>query len=464
MSLSVSELKPISTKRVESRWRRIVTPIPVPESLETIKQLRAVEPRSMAGMPPIIWEEAEGFLVRDPFGNQWIDLTSGIVLANAGHSHPAILGAIRQATERKLLHSYAFPTEVRRRLLDKLVALSPIADAKALVFSSGTEATECAMSIIRRYGQSISKQKVGILSFEGSYHGRTLAARLAGGKPQPNDWIQRQQVHHYQIPFPFSPNCRWGHSGAELCDESCFEKCLDSLSQQGVSPDQIAGIIAEAMPGWATWPIPPKFAQAMNDWAREHNILVTLDEVQSGCGRTGRFFAFEHTGIRPDLIVLGKGLTSSLPVSAVLGPRKIMDLPLPGEMSSTHGGNPICAAAALANLEVIDKEQLVETSARTGAMVLDKLALLRRDFPERVLSVHGRGLFISVHLRRPEGGLPDIALADAIANEAVRKGVMMFTTGGGFFKFVPPLGIDPEAALEAADVIRECFDKLIDRN
>ena len=252
MSLSVSKLKPIPTTRVESRWRRIVTPIPVPESLETIKQLRAVEPRSMAGMPPILWHEAESFLVRDPFGNQWIDLTSGIVLANAGHSHPAILEAIRQATDRKLLHSYAFPTEVRHRLLNKLVALSPIADAKAILFSSGTEATECAISIMRRYGQSISEKKVGILSFEGSYHGRTLAANLAGGESQPNDWIQRQQVYHYQIPFPFSPNCRWGHSSAELCDESCFEKCLELLKQQGVGPNQIGGIIAEPMPALLT--------------------------------------------------------------------------------------------------------------------------------------------------------------------------------------------------------------------
>ena len=191
------------------------------------------------------------------------------------------------------------------------------------------------------------------------------------------------------------------------------------------------------------------------------HILLTFDEVQAGCGRTGRFFAFEHLGVMPDLITLGKGLTSSLPVSAVIGRRALMDQPEPGDMSSTHGGNPVCAAAALANLEVIENERLVEASAGTGARVLEQLQQLGREFPDRFYAIHGRGLFISAHLRRPEDGQPDIALADAIVHEAVRRGVLMFTTARGFFKFVPPLCIDPEAALEAVDVIRECCAELI---
>ncbi len=136
MALSNTTLQPVETRRVESRWRRIVTPIPVPESLPEIERLRSLEPRSMTGMPPIHWHEAEGFLVRDPYGNQWIDLTSGIVVANAGHSHPRIGEAIRQATDRKLLFSYAFPTEIRQQLLEKLIELTPIEDAKAILFSA----------------------------------------------------------------------------------------------------------------------------------------------------------------------------------------------------------------------------------------------------------------------------------------------------------------------------------------
>ena len=454
-------MHPQPTTPVTTRWRRIQTPIPVPESIAAIERLRRVEPRSMTAMPPIVWHEAEGFCVRDPYGNQWIDLTSGIVMANAGHGHPRIVEAIHLAADAKLLASYAFPTEVRTRVLAKLVALAPWEDAKAILYCAGTEATECAMALMRRHGRSISPKKVGILSFADGYHGRTLSANLAGGRPGANDWIAREQVGHYQIPFPFCPRCPWGRDCYDECGESCFRECLNSLATQGIEPEQIAGVIVEPVPGWATWPIPKDFARAMRTWAAEHDILVTFDEVQCGCARTGRFFGFEHTGAVPDLIVLGKGLTSSLPVSALVGPAWLMDLPAPGEMSSTHGGNPVCAAAALANLNVIEEEHLADHSAVTGAAVLERLRQLQRDWPEYVCSVHGPGLFISIHLQVPGTREPNVELADAVVAAAVCRGVLMFPTGRGFLKFVPPLCIELEAALEAVDVIRESLEACV---
>ena len=456
MGLNVTGLTPVATVPVRTEWRRILTPIPVPESVPVIERLRRVEPQSMAGMPPVLWHEAEGFLVRDPYGNQWIDLTSGIVAANAGHSHPRVRSAIRKAVEHKLLFSYAFPTEIRAELLSKLVDLSPYNDGKAILFSAGTEATECAMMLMRRHGQRLAPDKIGILSFKGGYHGRTLAAALSGGKPQVKDWIARERVAHCQIPFPFCPRCPWGRERYEDCGGLCFERCLNSLRECGVGPGELAGIIGEALPGWATWPLPRDFAAAMAAWATKHDVLITFDEVQCGCGRTGRFFGFEHTGVVPDLIAMGKGLTSSLPASALVGRRELLDQPDPGDMSSTHSGNPVCAAAALANLEALEEERLTEASARTGELTLQSLQKLHEDVPRRVLSVHGRGLFISIHFRDPATGDPDVRFADEVASEAVRRGVMMFLTGRGFLKFVPPLCIDPAAALEAEGVIRAC--------
>jgi len=187
-ALTLPPLEPMPTQRVETRWRRIVTPIPAPESLPAIERLRSVEPRSMAGMPPILWDQAEGFLVRDGCGNQWIDLTSGIVMANAGHAHPRILEAIHRAVEEKLLFTYGFPSRRRLALLEKLQELSPIPDSKAILYSAGTEATECAMGLMRRHGRGRSPDKVGILSFRDSFHGRTLAASLAAGTPQAGDF------------------------------------------------------------------------------------------------------------------------------------------------------------------------------------------------------------------------------------------------------------------------------------
>lgn len=445
---------------IQSRWRRIVTPIPAPKSISVINELQAVEARSMSGMPPILWQEAEGFLVRDPYGNQWIDLTSGIVAANVGHAHPRIAEAIRQAVDRKLLFSYAFPTDIRKQLLEKLVQLAPIENAKAILFSAGTEATECAMALMRSHGRKISPEKVGILSFQDSYHGRTLSASLAAGRAGPNDWITREEAYHYQVPFPFCVQCPWGRDGYQQCGEECFRSCLASLADRGIGPEKIAGILTESVPGWATWPLPVDFTQAMANWAHENNILLTFDEIQAGCGRTGKFFGFEHCDVVPDLITLGKGLTSSLPASAVIGRREILDQPNPGEMSSTHSGNPICAAAALANLQVIEDEQLVAASEKTGYLVLERLKRLEQEHPDLVRSVHGRGLFISVHLKHPDTGEPYASLADAIVTEAIRRGVMMFPTTRGFLKIVPPLCIDPEAALEAIEVVCDCFIEL----
>ena len=472
--MNVSELTPQPTTAVDSRWRRIVTPIPVPASIPVIERLRAAEPQSMAGLPPILWDQAEGFLVRDRFGNQWIDLTSGIVLANAGHSHPRILEAIRWATEQRLLATYAFPSEPRLRLLEKLVALSPIPNSKAILYSSGTEATECALMLMRRHGQRIHRQKVGIVSLAGHYHGRTLAAHLASGMPQPTDWIERERVEHFQIPAPQSLTCPWGKSHEGPCGGECFRSSINALAERGVGPERIAGLILEPVPGTTTVPLPRDFAAAAADWAKQHNVVLAFDEIQCGCGRTGKFFGGEHLGVTPDLIVLGKGLSSSLPVSAVIGHSTLLDLPLPGEMSSTHGGNPVCAAAALANLQVLEDEELIQKSARTGTVVLNRLQDLQEEFPDWVRAVQGVGLFLSIHLRLPgsdsRGSLrdptldrgaihdyPAIESADAVAQAAVRRGVLMFTTGRGYLKFTPPLSIDLEAALEAADVIRECL-------
>ncbi len=454
---------PVDEPQIKSRWRRIVTPIPAPQSLSELERLREVEPRSMAGLPPVVWHEADGFLVRDPYGNQWIDVTSGIVMANAGHSHPRIAEAIRRASGAKLLATYAFPQLARLQLLEKLVAISPIADSKAILFSAGTEATECAMMLMRRHGRSIHPEKVGIVSFIDSYHGRTLGAWSASSRSRSTDWFDRGTLHHFQIPFPFDPGAQPDDLYADSNGCRAFEKCLAQLVEQGIGPQHIAGFLLEAVPGWATLPMPGGFARALETWARAHDVLLCFDEVQAGCGRTGRFFSFEHCGVMPDLIALGKGLSSSLPVSAVIGRRDLLDDPPVGEMSSTHGGNPVCAAAALANLQVLEDEGLVESAARTGELVLARLRSALVPFAHHLLSIHGPGLFISIHFVHPETGLPDASLAEAVVREAVSRGVMMFHTYRAFIKFTPPLNIDPEAALEAADVLGECVAAAIEQ-
>lgn len=446
MALHISDLTPMATQPVNTRYRRIVTPIPAPHSIPEIERLRQVEPQSMAGMPPILWDSAEGFLVRDPYGNQWIDLSSGIVVANVGHAHPDVVAAIRQQLDAKLIFSYAFSTQVRRELLEGLVKIAPEGMNKAILFSSGTEANECALSLMRKHGLGIAPGKLGILSIESCYHGRTLSAKLAGGPPGIVDGISRESVHHWQLPLPGGP------------DSKGFD---DDVASRGIMPTSVAGIILEAIPGWTTTLYPDHYMRQLMQWAAQNNVLVTIDEVQSGIGRTGRMFAFEHYGIVPDLITCGKGLSSSLPLSAVIARQEIMDLSSPGEMSSTFGGNPVCAAAALACLTILDRDHLVERSAALGAelgVALDRLAARHRS---HVRMHNGRGLFYSMHLKDPATGEPLGETADKVVMTCLRRGVLMFLTGRGFFKIVPPLTIDREALFEAVDVIGEVLDEVL---
>ena len=446
MPIQVSPLTPVPTEAVQTRYRRIRTPIPVPESIPLIERLRRVEPRSMFGMPPVVWHQAEDFLIRDPYGNQWIDLTSGIVMANSGHCHPRVVQAIRDQLDSRPIFSYAFPTEVREQALERIAAIAPPGLDKAILFSSGTEATECCLSLMRKHGLGISPNKVGILSIEGSYHGRTLAAKFAGGSPRLVDGLDRASVHQTQLPMP---------GGAE---SHGFEA---DLTQRGVGPKTTAGIILESIPGWSTTPYPQEYIDELMQWAQKQRALVAVDEVQTGIGRTGRWFAFEHYGITPDLIACGKGLSSTLPAAAVIGRKDVMDLAEPGEMSSTFGGNPVSAAAVLANLDVMHDEKLVECSAALGRQLGDVLRKKAEGYGHYVGRLDGRGLFYSLHLRDPETAEPLAELCDEMAMECVRRGVMLFVTGRGFLKFTPPLSIEQDALVEAVDVVDSVIDEML---
>ena len=441
MAFDPSALTPVETKKVETRYRRITTPIPVPESIGPIQRLRAVEPKRSHGMPPILWHQAEGFLIRDPYGNQWIDLTSGIIVTNVGHAHPKIIKAIKEQIDSPLIFTYVFSSDVRTRLLERLAKLAPVELDKAVVFCSGSEANECAISMMRHHGLTISPEKVGILSMEESFHGRTLAAAFTMGPPGLVDGLNREVAFHTQMPWP---------------DSNRSKGFLEDLKALKVNPDKIAGIILESITGWATKPYPQEYIDSVMKWAREHEVLVTMDEVQAGMGRSGRLFAFEHYGIVPDLITCGKGLSSSLPVSAVKGRKEIMDLP--GAITtSTFGGNPVCAAAALACIDVIEDEKLVERSMALGDKLGKELEAIADRHRHYINWVDGRGLFRSIHLKDPVTGeqVPD--LVNKMTMECIRRGVMLFHTGR-FFKIVPPLIIEEDALFEAIGVISDVFD------
>ena len=316
-----------------------------------------------------------------------------------------------------------------------------------LAFCAGTEANECALTLMRRHGLTISSEKVGILSFEDTFYGRTLGARFAGGSTRTIDAIERERVFQTQLPIPGSPQS---------------QGFLADLEQNEVDPAKVAGILFESIPSFTTTLYPQKYIDALMEWAQEHSVLVAVDEIQVGMGRTGRLFAFEHYGITPDLISMGKGVSSSLPVSVVKGRSHVMDLAPPGEMSSTHGGSPLCMAASLANIQVLEDENLVSRSATLGERLGEWLRAIAERHPRQIEPINGYGLWYNVQFKDTETDGPAIELADAIAMECVRRGVMSFVTGRGFLKIAPPLSIDVDALKEAVDVVGIVIDDLID--
>ena len=447
----VFSIQPQDTELVDTSYRRIVTPIPVPETLGILETLHRCEPRSMQGQPPILWDRAEGFQVYDAYGNRWMDWSSGVLVANAGHSDPDIVEALEEQIRRRLLHSYCFPHAGRAALVEYLVEVAPPGLDKIFLLTTGAETVECAIKLARTYGQRVGgRKKVGIVSFERDFHGRTLGAQQAGGIPALKEWIVNLDPDFHQVPFP---------DGFRM-EDTRFQGFLEMLESERVGPERVSGVIMETYQGGGASFAPPEYIQALADWCRQHDILLIADEVQAGFGRTGKRFGFEHYDVIPDIACLGKGISSSLPLSAVMGRGDVMDLYGPGEMTSTHTGNPLCCAASLASLKRILEGGLVENAARVGEKLflgLEGIADRHRDV---VGAVHGKGLVAGLHMVRAGGKEPDGELAFRVVERCYRKGLLMFAPvgfGGATVKISPPLVITAEAVEEGILVLEEAL-------
>lgn len=447
-------LEPVEVEPVETAWRRIVTAQPAPGAVELLRRLRGHEPESMSLELPVVWERASECSVEDPFGNRWLDFTSGIFVANAGHAHPWVREAIAAMAERPLLHNYSFVTEIRARLVEKLVALTPPQLDTVLLLTTGAEANEAAIKVMRLRGLRSGPDKLGIVSLMFGFHGKTMGAQTASGRPEQKRWIGRLDPNFHQIPVPYPPLCPW-HEAERPCGAECFERGMEALAEAGVDLGTIAGFLVEPYQGWSAAFLPDEFVRAMCAWADEHGALVAFDEVQAGIGRTGRLLAHEHFGVEADLVACGKGISSSLPLAALLGRRALIDVD--ASFHSTHGGNPVCCAAALATLEAIEEEGLVERGSRVGEALGGRLRELAARFGEVVPRVEGRGMVWALHLVDPESGELDSVLGDMVIERAMRKGLLLIRTGTGTIKIGPPLSIPEEAALEGAGVVEEAL-------
>jgi 4-aminobutyrate aminotransferase/diaminobutyrate-pyruvate transaminase/4-aminobutyrate aminotransferase/(S)-3-amino-2-methylpropionate transaminase len=427
---------------VETPFRRIVTDLPVPESLPILERLHAYEPLAMRGQPPIVWHRAEGFQVFDAWGNQWIDWSAGVLIANAGHGRREIVDAITAQASAHLLTNYCFPSEIRARLVEKLVSILPEPLKKVFLLTTGSEAVETAIKLCRTHGvKSGGRSKNAIVSFDKSFHGRTLGAQQAGGIPYLKEWIVNLDAGFIQVPFP---------DGYRTPDTSfgLFERSLREVS---VEPQNVAGVILETYQGGSAAFAPPAYMRDLRSWCSGHKALLVCDEVQAGFGRTGTLWGFEHYGIVPDLALFGKGISSSLPLAAVAGRPGVMDLQPAGSMTSTHTGNPVCCAAALASIDLVLGENLAENSRRVGDVLHQKLRALASRTPQ-IGRVDGKGLVAGIACVIPGTKEPDASLAWDVVRRCVEKGVLMFSPvghGGATIKICPPLVITEAAILDS---------------
>lgn len=456
ITLAKYNMTPREVKKISTDYRRIQTKIPVPESLPIFKQLEKSEPCSMLGQPPIVWDHAEGVNVYDAWGNMWLDWSCGVLITNAGHGRKQIRDAVREVLDKPLLATYVFTHAGRAELTMILQDLAPKkAEYRVFLLSTGSEAIENAIKLACTYGiNKGGKRKHIILGFDTAFHGRTLGAQLAGGNPAQKEWIV-ERAGFVQTPFPD------GFRNENLS----FDQFLQTMKENNLTGDDIAGVVTESYQGAGPNFFPNEYARDLEIWCRKNDVVLIVDEVQAGFGRTGRMFTFEHYGIEPDIICCGKGISSSLPISAVIGRADIMDLYAPGSMTSTHSGSPLPVASAIANLKLIHKEKLVKRAAELDAPLREGLEAIMEKHPKQIGAVMSRGLVAGLLIVKPGTKDPDNDMAMAINEKCFERGLLMFApvgVGGGCVKIAPPLTIPLEALEEGIAVIDEVCDEVLD--
>ncbi len=449
-------LEPVDVKKVSTRFRSIQTKIPVPESLAIFESLRKSEPRSMLGMPPVVWDRAENFTVYDKWGNRWIDWSSCVLLANAGHGREEIKTALKEQIDQGLLATYVFVHEKRAKLTRALQELSPDpANYEVFLLSTGSEAVENCIKLAKTYAlERHSPDKKYIISFENAFHGRTLGAQLVGGNPELKKWIGNLDPAFVQVPFP---------DGYQVTDTS-FDLFQKSIAARGLQAGQIAAVLTESYQGGSAAFLPGTYARDLETFCRSHDIVTIYDEVQAGFGRTGKMFCYAHYGVEPDLIACGKGISSSLPIAAVIGRADIMDLYAPGSMTSTHSASPLCVAAALASLKILQGEGLIANAACMGEILISELERIRNKYPSILAVVHGKGLVAGIPIADPKTGKPDGGTALKINTACYQKGLLMFApvgSNGECVKIAPPLTITEEVLREGIDVFAEALSEVL---
>lgn len=443
---------------MKTAFAKMVVAPPGPKAQAIIEKENNYIPVSARSSTPIVWKEAYGATIIDVDGNEYIDFTSGILVSNVGHSHPRVVAAVQEQAG-KFLNSYDSSHELRANLVEKIASLFPEDLNRVLLLSTGSEAIEAAIKFARA-----STGRNEIISFHGSFHGRTHLTMSLGGIKKVKSGYGPQASNIIHVPFPYPYRCSFPQP-----HDHCHEHTLNHMEQilYTASSGDVAAVIMESYLGSGGCVVPSvEFVRGVREFCDRHDILFIMDEVQAGFGRTGKMFGFEHYGIVPDLVCLAKGISSGVPTSAVVGRDSIMDQLPPGTMTSTYGGNPLSCAAAIATIDVILEERLPERSARLGKQMANRFRDLEKKYPI-IGEARSIGLVSGIEIvQSSESREPAPSVARAIAMQAINLGLAVIApTGlhGNVLRLMPPLVIDEQALDAGLDILDEAISMVCKR-
>jgi len=407
--------------------------LPGPKAQALLARDRQVTTPSYPRDYPFAIAKGRGVEVWDVDGNRFLDFMSGIGVASTGHAHPQVVQAIKDAADDFLHISSDYWHERMTRLAERLNALNPVGEpAQVLLCQSGTESVEGALKLARYV-----TNRPRFIAFLGGFHGRSmgsLAFTSSKYTQQAGFFPTMPGVTHVPYPNPYRPLLAGADQGKAVID---FIENV--LFQNNLPPSEVAAVIVEPIQGEGGYIVPPDgFLASLRALCDRHGMLLIFDEVQSGIGRTGKMFASQHWGVTPDIMSLAKGLGSGLPIGAVVARRRYMEKWKPGAHGNTFGGNPLCCAAALATLDLVEREYAAN-AASVGEYFIGRLRELKQRYPA-IGDVRGKGLMIGMELvKDPSTKAPARALCDALLTRAYHQGLLLLACGQSTVRFIPPL-------------------------
>jgi 4-aminobutyrate aminotransferase len=437
---------------------KLITPLPGPKARAAVEADDRLISPSYTRSYPLVAKSGRGTRIQDVDGNEFLDFAAGIAVTSTGHCHPEVVAAIqKQAAELIHISGTDFYNEPLTDLAEKLSAVAPMKGPHRVFYgNSGAEAIECALKLARYH-----TGRQNIIAFLGAFHGRTMGAlSLTGSKPQ-----QKRRfaplvpgVTHVRYPYAYR-GCSGGPQEQEAFALGCARYIEEKLFKTILPPEEVAAIFVEPIQGEGGYVVAPtNFLQELRAICDRHGILLVADEVQSGAGRTGKWWAIEHSGVEPDIVCMAKGIASGMPLGVCMSKAEVMDW-VPGSHASTFGGNPISIAAALATIEVLERDG-IKNAERVGGLMLNRLQGWVKTHP-MVGEVRGRGLMIGIELvKDKQTREPATALRNRVETLAFERGLMILGCGETSIRLCPPLILKEEEATVALDILEDALSQV----